>query len=293
MTDLYGIAEWYGEAFAEMAPSRRMELARIALGRGPDPPPCPFQSGRPPCRKRGGVCSIQRYERLPELGGARVGRRTGGPVIVCPQRFEEGNTVPKWLADVVGFNASKSFIAREVPFMRSPSTGQRAGQIDIVLADGREDFKWFGLEIQAVYFSGTGMPKEFERLAKDANERPPYPDSVRRPDWRSSSAKRLMPQLQVKAPTLRRWGTKLAVSVDMPFFEAMGGSSREPSHDLDEGDIIWLVVEVSEKYKLKARHWEVLSLEDSSKKLLAAKPIRRQEFEPLLRSKLMPLEGTS
>ena len=62
-----------------------------------------------------------------------------------------------------------------------------------------------------------GMRTEFERLALDADKLPPSPNAVRRPDWRSSSAKRLMPQLQIKAPTLRRWGTKLAVAVDMPF----------------------------------------------------------------------------
>jgi len=35
--------------------------------------------------------------------------------------------------------------------------------------------------------------------------------------------------------------------------------------------------------------WEVLSLEASSKKLLAAETVRREEFEATLRSKLRPL----
>ena len=98
-----------------------------------------------------------------------------------------------------------------------------------------------------------------------------------------------MPQLQVKVPTLRRWGTKLAVAVDVPFFESIGGPSRRPNKDLDDGDIIWLVPQVSNTYQLEAAHWEVLSLEDSSKKLLAAETIKRSEFESALRAKLRPL----
>ena len=287
----YGIAEWYGEPFAHMPPARRQELAGVALDPDVVPPICPFQQGGMPCRKKGGVCSIQHYRSRPAPHDDRIEERTGTPVITCPRRFDQGNLVPKWLAQVVGFNEAESFLAREVPFMHSPSTGRPAGRIDLVLANRDEDFIWFGLEIQAVYFSGKGMQTEFENLVRDADKRPPSPNAVRRPDWRSSSAKRLMPQLQIKAPTLRRWGTKLAVAVDRPFFEAIGGPSQKPSQDLDEGDIIWLVPQISDEYQLEASHWEVLSLEDSSDKLLAAKTVKRGEFEEALRAKLQRLQG--
>ena len=291
MKGRYGIAEWYGAPFAHMSPDRRQALAKVALDPDAVPPTCPFQQGGIPCRKKGGVCSIQYYRRQPAPHEDRIGERAGTPVITCPHRFDQGNLVPKWLAQVVGFDEAESFLAREVPFMHSPSTGRPAGRIDLVLANSDKDFIWFGLEIQAVYFSGTGMRTEFERLALDADKLPPSPNAVRRPDWRSSSAKRLMPQLQIKAPTLRRWGTKLAVAVDMPFFEAIGGPSRKVSRDLDEGDIIWLVPQISDEYQLEALHWEVLSLEDSSDKLLAAKTVKRGEFEEALRAKLQPLQG--
>ena len=134
------------------------------------------------------------------------------------------------------------------------------------------------------------MQSEFENLVRDADKLPPFPNAVRRPDWRSSSAKRLMPQLQTKAPTLRRWGTKLAVAVDIPFFKAIGGPSQKPSQDLDEGDIIWLAPQISDEYRLEASHWDVLSLEDSSEKLLAAKTVNRVEFEEALRAKLQPIQ---
>ena len=288
MTTRYGIAEWFGEPFAEMAPSRRQELAKSALGKSKAMPICPFQRGRVPCSKKGGVCSIQRYEQLPdERLQDRIGKRIELPVTTCPRRFDQNELVPKWLAAIVGF--AGAYLAREVPFMRSPATNKPAGRVDLVLADKKIPSQWFGLEIQAVYFSGKGMRSDFLQLQEDNGRLPPAPTAVRRPDWRSSSAKRLMPQLQVKAPTLRRWSTKLAVAVDKPFFDAIGGPSSEPSHDRNDGDIIWLVPQISERYELEAVHWEVLSLEDSSKKLLAADTIKRDEFENMLQEKLVRL----
>ena len=130
-------------------------------------------------------------------------------MIVCPQRFDQDNVLPKWLARIVGFPDAK--VAREIPFMRSPVNGRLAGRIDRIVASDSDASAWYALEIQAVYFSGSNMTMEFEQLARDSGRLPPASIKNRRPDWRSSSAKRLMPQLQVKAPTLRRWGTKLAV----------------------------------------------------------------------------------
>ena len=185
-------------------------------------------------------------------------------------------------------------VAREVAFMHGTGTDKPAGKIDLVVARATDgDLKWYGLEIQAVYFSGVGMDSEFENLRDDDRERPPFPNAIRRPDWRSSSAKRLMPQLQVKVPTLRRWGSKMAVAVDRPFFNAVGGPSHNYSRDLDDGDVIWLIPELIRSedgsWRLTRGHWEVLTLEDTVDKLLAAETVRRSKFENDLRMKLEPL----
>ena len=279
MTERYGIAEWFGEPFGSLPPPRRQRFAAAALGESVSLP-CPFKAGMPPCSKKGGVCSIRRYRH--ERG--RITEPAGSTVITCPSRFGQADLLPRWLADIVGFE--QVFLAREVPFMRSPETEKAAGRIDLVLSGDSTAAQWFGLEIQAVYFSGQGMSADFEQLKHDGGHSPPEPTTTRRPDWRSSSAKRLMPQLQVKAPTLRRWGTKLAVAVDHPFFQSIGGASSAPSHDLNEGDIIWLVPRVSDNHQLEPQHWEVLSLEASSEKLLAATSVKREEFESALRAKL-------
>ena len=286
----YGIAEWYGRAFTELAPFERSDLAERALGDTKSQPPCPFQEGRPTCSKSGGVCSLQRYQ---EEGG-RIGATEGAVVIVCPRRFEEGQVIVHWLAEIGGFSPDETMVAREVPFMQSTETEKPAGKIDLVVARVIGDnLMWYGLEIQAVYFSGLGMRTQFEALRDDRDARPPFPNAQRRPDWRSSSAKRLMPQLQVKVPTLRRWASKMAVAVDRPFFDAIGGPSPSRSQDLGDGDIVWLVPELardgSDGFALRRGHWEVLTLEQSSEKLLAAETIKREAFEEALRARLKPL----
>ena len=211
----------------------------------------------------------------------------GQPIVMCPKRFGQDDLLPRWLASIVGF--PDIYIAPEVPFMRSPTTGRWAGRIDIVVARDGDASAWFGLEVQAVYFSGARMREDFELLLTNTSPEPPKPTAHRRPDWRSSGAKRLMPQLEIKGPTLRRWGTKLVVAVDLPFFEDMGGPSASPSRDLNDGDIAWLVPRISPNYQLVEHHWEVLSLEESCERLKSADTVNRREFEDLLRTKLQPL----
>ena len=280
----YGIAEWYGHPFLDLSPQDRQRFAEVALT-DQTPPPCPFRAM--PCSKRGGVCTIQPYE--PD--GDHISHAVGHPVIVCPVRFEQEQMLIRWLAEVVGFLPETTLVARETPFMLGTKTRKPAGKIDLVVAQDRHVLTWFGLEIQAVYFSGPGMEIEFEALRDSQSACAPFPLRVRRPDWRSSSAKRLAPQLQIKGPTLRRWHSEIAVAVDKPFYASIGGPSNTPSHDLDSGDVIWLVPELSAN-RLERGHWEVLTLEVSTEKLLSAKAIPRQEFEYALRRKLTPLTQT-
>lgn len=128
------------------------------------------------------------------------------------------------------------------------------------------------------------------RVSRSSRSSRSFP-TIRSPKLGSSSAKRLMPQLQVKGPTLRRWGTKLAVAVDLPFFETIGGPTSTPSRDLNDGDIVWLVPRITDDHRLAKHHWEVLSLEASNDKLLSAETVKRHEFEAALRGKLQRIGG--
>ena len=288
----YGIAEWFGSPLVALSPEERMKVASSALGQE-RPLPCPFKPGLPSCSKAGGVCSIQLYDEGPN---GRMGDSLGVPVITCPTRFEQDHLLVRWLAEIVGFSPDEAKIAREIPFMQSLTTDKPAGKIDLIVAKTVGDrLEWYGLEIQAVYFSGQGMSSQFEILAADEETIPPYPNHTRRPDWRSSSAKRLMPQLQVKVPTVRRWNSKIAVAVDSPFFDSIGGPSDHSTQDINDGDIIWLVPELSwddieGRFRLSRGHWEVLTLEDTNNKLLSARTVARDSFENILRERLSSLE---
>lgn len=81
--------------------------------------------------------------------------------------------------------------------------------------------------------------------------------------------------------------------MDRPFFNAVGGTSDQPSQDLNEGDIIWLVTSLERSaagiWRLAQDHWEVLTLEDSNKRLQAAETVSREHFELALVSRLRPL----
>lgn len=157
----YSIAEWFGTPYVSMTSAERKRMARAAL-RETSPPACPFQTGAPACNKRGGVCSI-REDNKP-------------PVIICPRRFNSGNLLPKWLAEIAGF--PEVYQASEVPFMRSPSTGRAAGRVDLVIAKDSNASAWFGLEIQAVYFSGDGMDADFRAILEHGGDYPPEPVSA-------------------------------------------------------------------------------------------------------------------
>ena len=285
----FGIFEWYGVRLTALSAAERRDRAGVALRDADDVPMCPFRSAHTRCAKHGGVCSIRRYQR--GVDGV-LGPGVGTPVIVCPNRFEQERLPARWLAEIVGFDEAETQVATEVAFMRGTETRRAAGKIDMVVAStSNETVRWYGLEVQAVYFSGEGMRSEFERLRDGDPVR--FPNAVRRPDWRSSSAKRLMPQLQIKVPTLRRWQAKMAVVVDRPFFESIGGPSAVPSHDLGDGDIIWMVVDMDYSDLMAGRltkgHWEVMTLEASSDRLLAAETVPQQAFLDLLQQKLRPI----
>ena len=194
-TTRYGIAEWYGHDLRSLTEHQRQELATAALSG--QQRPCPFRLG--PCTKPGGVCSMRPYT----SDGIHIDEPAGAPVIMCPYRFEQDAILIRWLASIVGFDPSAAMVAREVPFMVG-ATGRPAGKVDLVIAAESHELRWYGLEIQAVYFSGPGMDAEFQLMRSAVGTRPPFPSQTRRPDWRSSSAKRLAPQLQIKVPTMRR-----------------------------------------------------------------------------------------
>ncbi len=225
-----------------------------------------------------------------ESEGAAVELDEEGLRTLCPVRFEEDDEVLRWVGEEI-LGTPNSEIVTEVGFLRAETGRTDIGRIDMVLVnDGPgSSLAWCALEMQAVYFSGAAMGREYAALAKHRDRLPPFPVGKRRPDYRSSGPKRLMPQLQIKVPTLRRWGKKMAVVVDRDFYDAMGTMETVP--DLSNGDIGWFTVRYEQtddgkRFRLVRDRLYVTTLERATEGLTGGTPVTLRGFEANIKAKL-------
>lgn len=298
----YGIGEWFGESFALMSAQRRKELANRQLlpRRDRAPITCPFQShggNQVSCNKESGVCTIREYRKVGATGNVEIATGPSGSLrAVCPGRFIENRTIFQWIGETI-LGHPNPMVVNQVNFLQrmvditsvdeDPDL-RDVGRIDHVLVHPvPPPFEWCALEIQAVYFSGDGMGPEFIALGQHPTEAIPFPVGRRRPDDRSSGPKRLMPQLQTKVPSLRRWGKKMAVVIDEGFYAALG--RMEPVQHVSNCDIAWFVVKFTEgegRVVLTRGPMHLTTLERSVEGLTGGDPVSREEFESRIREKL-------
>lgn len=253
------------------------------------------------CTKEGGVCSLRLYERRASGDVTIADDALGTLRTTCPARFEEGDLVRRWIGetlldhlepDVVG---EVGFLQREL--LDSPEDSSEdssdVGREDVARIDsvlirpGSDPLRWCALEIQAVYFSGAAMGTEFTAIRNASGTGIPFPAANRRPDYRSSGPKRLMPQLQTKVPALRRWGKKMAVLVDEAFFASLG--TMDNVKDVSNCDIAWFIVgfdETSGDPRLVPRGVRLTTLERAVEGLTGGRPVSLGVFEDRIRTKL-------
>lgn len=196
---------------------------------------CPFGNKVPNCTKDKandplGVCSIFEGEEI---------------VITCPIRFRQDWLIAEDAATFFFPPKTKWTTLTEVKL--NDKHGKSAGNIDVVLVSYNERGKItdFGaLEVQAVYISGN-VRNPFEFYMKSPRRhssmnwtgKPNYP----RPDYLSSSRKRLAPQLIFKGGILQAWGKKIAVALNKGFFETLPKLEEVRPQD---ADIAWFVYEL-------------------------------------------------
>lgn len=292
----YSIGEWYGRGLEDLDAAERRHLAKTelaatkAVGN-----PCPSQPGVL-CHKRGGVCSLRLYTKFED------GAKGTGPIVTtCPQRFLEGNVIFRWVGETL-LQTPEPIVLGEVGFLNkvrpeAPAEDDEEeefiGRIDNVLVHpSKEPMDWCALELQAVYFSGRRMGSEFALLAKSDTPSLPFPAEHRRPDWRSSGPKRLLPQLQTKVPTIRTWGKKMAVVIDESFFASLVGLTEE--RHLSNAEIVWFVVGYERRptgWALVPRKAVATRLAASVEALTGGVPLSKEKFEEQLRAKLAARES--
>ena len=196
---------------------------------------CPFNNKVPNCTKDKannplGVCSIFDGEQL---------------VITCPVRFRQD-----WLivedAAAFFFPTNAKWTSLTEVRLRDRQ-GKSAGNIDVVLVqydDTGRVLDFGALEIQAVYISGN-VRRPFEvymespraRAGMDWSKETNYP----RPDYLSSSRKRLAPQLLYKGGILSAWNKKIGVALDKSLFATLPTlQESEPN----QADIAWFIYDL-------------------------------------------------
>lgn len=312
----FGIGEWFGHSLVLLSDSDRKAL-NLRRRTKHDRPGCPFRmsQGQPTaCNKSSGVCSLRLYHRDADTGKTAV--VSGAPGMLrttCPSRFLEDDIVFKWVGDEL-LGCREPLLLSEIPYLdpvpteadvifpdatasaeenargtegdTKASYSRGVGSLDYVLVHPDRPSSWCALELQAVYFSGDEMGKDFSAIDSSASDGTPFPAGRRRPDYRSSGPKRLMPQLQVKVPSLRRWGKKLAVVVDKWFWASLG-RMKKVEH-VSNCDIAWFLVEYDESTgnpRLTPYRVFYTTLEDAIEGLTAGKPVSLLIFEERLRAK--------
>ncbi len=96
-----------------------------------------------------------------------------------------------------------------------------------------------------------------------------------------------MPQLQIKVPSLRRWGKKMAVVIDEGFLAALG-KMDEVKH-VSNCDIAWFVVRYSENGEsaaLEPAFVRLTTLERAVEGLTGGYPVSLETFEKRIRTRI-------
>ena len=251
---------------------------------------CPYNNRAANCTKDKandplGVCSI--FEDDNRLA------------IICPVRFRQD-----WLitADAAGFFFPTGTTWTTLSEVRlNDKFGKSAGNIDLVLVayDEKGHVLDFGaLEVQAVYISGN-IRRPFEHYMQnptgshsiDWTGQRNYP----RPDYLSSSRKRLVPQLMYKGSILKAWDKKQAVALHHGFYGTLPVLPEVPP---EEADIAWLVYDlVSDRehslYSLKLERTVYTAFKPALARISTAEPGQMDTFVDLLQEKLdEKLEGS-
>jgi len=247
---------------------------------------CPFNNKVPNCTKDKakdplGVCSIYHESK---------------PVITCPIRFRED-----WIItdDAASFFFKDDTTWSSLTEVRlNDSLGKSAGNIDVVLVaydDKGRVYDFGSLEIQAVYISGNVrepfkhfMEDPESRFPMDWSKEPNYP----RPDYLSSSRKRLAPQLLFKGGILHAWQKKMAVALNKSFFNTLPSLKTVSK---SKADIAWFIYDLelieeksnkSSRYSLKKVDEVFTQFEPALISITQPSPGRIDDFIKLLQGKL-------
>ncbi len=241
---------------------------------------CPYNNKVPSCTKDKaknplGVCSI--------CDGDAI-------AITCPIRFRQDWKI---IEEAARFFFSPDMAWTSLQEIRLNDTnGESAGNIDFVLVaydEGGRIIDFGSLEVQGVYISGN-VRRPFEHYMADRSSRKDMIWTLTnvRPDYLSSSRKRLVPQMIYKGGILKAWNKKQAVALHEGFYDTL---PPLPTIAQNDADIAWMIYGLdfdssSNKYHLVHRKTVYTQFEPSLKKITTAAPGALEQFIDALQDKL-------
>lgn len=214
-------------------------------------------------------------------------------VITCPIRFRQSWLIADDAADFF-FPADATWTTLTEVRLKDADGGS-AGNIDIVLCaydKAGKVYDFGALEVQAVYISGNVrnpfehyMEAPAKRGGMDWTNEENYP----RPDFLSSSRKRLAPQLIFKGGIINAWNKKTAVALNKSFFATL---PKLPEVPKAEADIAWLIYDLKPPEK-DGTHYELFRerivytrFEPALIQITRSRPGKMEEFMKILQTKV-------
>jgi hypothetical protein len=167
-------------------------------------------------------------------------------VIICPIRFREDWTI---ISDAANFIFDSKATWTHVGEVRLKDKHDKsAGNIDYVLVsyDDKGRVVDFGsLEVQAVYISGN-LTGPFTAYLENPSPNFSWTMAFKypKPDYLSSSRKRLIPQIIAKGSILKQWNKKQVVALQTSFYNTLPAL---PEFDKAESDFAFFLYDLIPK----------------------------------------------
>jgi hypothetical protein len=249
---------------------------------------CPFNNKVPNCTKDKandplGVCSVFHNE---------------NPVITCPTRFREDWLIIENAAKFAFDEKTKWTSLSEIKLL--DKNGQSAGNIDFVLVaynDKGQLIDFASLEVQGVYISGN-LRNPFDSYINKPSSKFAWTTGYNspKPDYLSSSRKRLIPQMLYKGGIFQTWKKKQTVALQKSFFDTL---PKLPTVSKEKADIAWFLYDLvldkeTKQYNLTLVETVYTDFEAALFKVTTPEPGKLEDFINILQDRLDErLEGNS
>ena len=249
---------------------------------------CPFNNKVPNCTKDKandplGVCSVFHCNH---------------PVITCPSRFREDWLIIENAAKFAFSEKTKWTSLSEIKLL--DNNGQSAGNIDFVIVaynDKGQLIDFASLEVQGVYISGN-LRNPFDSYLNKPSQEFNWSSGYNspKPDYLSSSRKRLIPQMLYKGGIFHTWRKKQTVALQKSFFDTL---PKLPTVTKEKADIAWFLYDLildntTNQYNLTLVETVYTEFEAALFRITTPEPGKVEDFITILQDKLdEQLDGNS